>query len=142
MAKLKTAGTDELIAQLESIGEGFVEASTAVLQAEAKVYVQAWQDAISGGSHVRTGSMMETVEQTGVRSSGEGNVFTTIYPQGTDGKGVRNALKAYVTNYGRRNERHPHSADRFVEKAEKQADGPALSAGEAAFDAWLSSKGV
>lgn len=64
--------------------------------------------------HVRTGDMFGSIAPTEYREWFGGG-SQEVYPQGEDRKGVRNATKAYVINYGRgRRKKGSKMGDKFI----------------------------
>ena len=81
--------------------------------------------------HVRTGDMLEAIKPTPYREWFGGGA-TEVYPQGDDRKGVRNATKAYVINYGRgRRKRNGRMGDKFITNDEKATEEAVRQAMEA-----------
>lgn len=68
---------------------------------------------ITAASHVRTGSMLENVRPAQYHETMGGGEMS-VYPQGNDRKGVGNALKAFVINYGRGRRRTRRMGDKFI----------------------------
>lgn len=70
--------------------------------------------------------MLESIASTAPRTY-NGVRIVSVYPQGEDGRGVSNALKAYVAHYGKG--KKIKSGDKFVYKAEKSAEREAERVG-------------
>lgn len=103
-----------------------------IVEAGARKDVDEWRRNITDARHVRTGSMLENVrpaEYHEILGGGEQNV----YPQGEDRKGVGNALKAFVINYGR-GRRSRRMGDRFITRAEDKIEAAVQAAMEAESD--------
>lgn len=72
-----------------------------IVEAGAKVAVQLMADNIQKYHHVgKTGDMYRSVGGTEYKETFEGGSMN-VYPLGEDSRGVRNAVKAFVINYGR-----------------------------------------
>ena len=82
-------------------------------------------------NHIRNSDMLDAIGRNEYRETyGGGSV--DVYPQGIDRKGVRNADKMYITNYGRggvdkaraakRRRRGGEMGDKFITRDEKQAE--------------------
>ena len=111
MAKITMSGFGEVEAQLNKLlSRGMARQ---VVEAGARAAVEEMRRDITAAGHVRTSSMLENVgpgefheDLDGCRVNG--------YPQGNDGKGVPNALKAFVINYGRGRRRTARTGDKFI----------------------------
>ena len=92
-----------------------------IVEAGAKAAAEEMQRAIRDARHVRTGSMRDNVRAAEYKETLGGGQMS-VYPQGTDGRGVSNTLKAYVINYGR-GRRKPGSrmGDKFLTGREQEA---------------------
>ncbi len=83
--------------------------------------------------HHRTGQMAGSVGMTNYQEDLDGG-SVEVYPLNTDSKGVRNALKAYVTNYGRGGVKNPKKmGDKFITGNMRQARQAAQAAMRAEF---------
>lgn len=81
--------------------------------------------------HVRTGDMIGSIGSSEYREWYQGGA-TDVYPLENDRKGVRNATKAYVINYGRggTRKRNGKMGDKFItgdEKATEEAVAKAMA---------------
>ena len=72
-----------------------------IVEAGARKDVEEWRSNITAARHVRTGSMLKNVRPAEYHEFLGGGEMS-VYPQGNDGKGVGNAMKAFVINYGRK----------------------------------------
>lgn len=97
MAKMHISG----ILDFDGFGDLSGEEIDEAMRIGSEVFVDAWKRVIEEKGHVRTGAMRDSVAPTKIVHMGAG-AFTEIYPQGKDSKHVRNAMKAYVINYGKR----------------------------------------
>lgn len=140
---IKNSGLDKLkndIAKLADAVGG--ELPEKMLDAGAEAAVQEWKDGIVRSKHVDKGDMLESV---GVAPETKTGRKREIYPLGTDRKGVRNAEKAFVLNYGRgngttkRKKRRESNVkalkgDRFADKIQKAAEESTYKAMARVFD--------
>lgn len=115
MAQQRYKGIDAAIAQLEGLSRNTIQR---IVTAGAKALVEETKRDIQSRHHVVTGSMMDNVRPSPYHETLDG-AWQTVYPQGTDARGVSNAMKAFVTNYGRkgakRAARGPRkSGDKFI----------------------------
>jgi hypothetical protein len=111
-----------------------------IVEAGAKAAEKVMADATEEKGHIRTGEMMRSIGTNEYREFlGGGSV--DVYPQGDDSKGVRNALKAYVTNYGkgrrpntkwpRKHPRKNRTGDKFITGNEGKTEAAVTEAMQA-----------
>lgn len=134
MARFNVTGMEAVIKDMHRLGQQSGKVADEMLAAGAAVVVEAWRTSIQTHGHIDTGAMLRGVKPTKASSSG-GNRSITVYPQGSDKHGVRNATKAYIANFGRIRQR----ASGFVFDAERAAEGPAQDAMVAVWDRFIGS---
>jgi len=84
-----------------------------VVMAGAEACVEETRKDIEQYRHVVTGSMMASVAPGKYREDlGSGSV--EVYPHGEDSRGISNATKAFVINYGRGGRRTAKTGDKFI----------------------------
>lgn len=112
MAKITLSGFGEIEAQLDKLlDRGNVRR---VVEAGAREAVKQMRGNITTAGHVRTHSMVDSVAP-GQYHETLGGGSMSVYPQGDDGKGAGNALKAFVINYGRKKHRRTRRmGDKFI----------------------------
>lgn len=132
MAKFNVTGMEAVIKDMARMGQQAGQIGEKMLVAGAEAVVQAWQTSIQSHGHIDTGAMLRNVKPTQPKMAGD-TLSITVYPQGKDSHGVRNAEKAFIANYGRRHQK----ASGFVTKAEQAAEGPAQEAMVAVWDAFI-----
>ena len=136
MALFNGEGFDELVADLKQHGDLISTAAPDMLQAGAAVVADAWRDAIRAHGLIDTGDMIDSVAPANlVNTSSEKKI--TVYPQGRDRKGIRNAEKAFINHYGASRRKATH----FVDDAETKAEQPAVEAMAAVWLDKLESEG-
>ena len=136
MALFNGEGFDELVADLKQHGDLISTAAPDMLQAGAAVVADAWRDAIRAHGLIDTGDMIDSVAPANlVNTSSEKKI--TVYPQGRDRKGIRNAEKAFINHYGASRRKATH----FVDDAETKAEQPAVEAMAAVWFDKLESEG-
>ena len=80
--------------------------------------------------HVRTGQMLGSIG-CGPYKESLGGGSMSVYPQGRDARGTPNAVKMYVTNFGRGGVRRKRKmGDKFITKAEDATEKKVLDAME------------
>lgn len=102
MAQFKIDGLEDIEKRLLSHEKTAEAAVPAMLEAAAAVLIKAEQEEIERLKLVDTSAMKKSVKATKVRKTDSGG-FVEVYPQGKDRKGVSNATKAFVAQYGKSN---------------------------------------
>lgn len=110
MARFRWQGDGEAEKQIRKLGRPVIKR---IVEAGADAAVDRMKQRISM-MHRATGDMAEGVKKSNyIETVGGGS--QDVYPQGEDRKGVRNATKAYVINYGRGGTRHRGKmGDKFI----------------------------
>ena len=122
MATLRVNGFELIDGQLNRMGRPMirqiVEAGAAAAEKRMAEQTERSGHIPPGRSRRSTGEMLASIGRNEYRETlGGGSV--DVYPQETDHKGVRNATKAYVLNYGRG--KHL-KGDKFITGDEGQAE--------------------
>ena len=126
MAKMRVSGAE--LELRENLSRDMIRR---MVEAGGKVADDRMKAATRAHMHVRTGDMLEAIKPTPYREWFGGGA-TEVYPQGDDRKGVRNATKAYVINYGRgRRKRNGKMGDKFITNDEKATEEAVRQAMEA-----------
>ena len=126
MAKMRVSGAE--LELKENLSRDMIRR---MVEAGGKVADDRMKAATRAHMHVRTGDMLEVIKPTPYREWFGGGA-TEVYPQGDDRKGVRNATKAYVINYGRgRRKRNGKMGDKFITNDEKATEEAVRQAMEA-----------
>lgn len=99
MASIKFRGLKEIEIAYMSQAEGTAEKVERMLVSGAQINTQAQKKSIEQHNLIDTKSMMNSVRPTKVKKSAIGAVIY-VYPQGKDNKGVKNAAKAFIKEYG------------------------------------------
>lgn len=99
MARMTFDGFTELDAQLAKL----LDRSTRrrIVEAGARKDAEEMRSDIRQSRHVRTGSMLNNTRPAEYHEDLNSG-YMDVYPQGEDGKGRGNAMKAFVINYGRK----------------------------------------
>lgn len=123
MARFDADGLDDVIRQMAELGELSGPVADRMLLAGAEQVRLAWQRSAQEHDHRDTGDMIRSIGYPRAPRDIEGVRAIDIYPQGTDGKGVRNAEKAFVLHYGTSRMR----GSRWIDDADAYA-GPLVQA--------------
>ena len=130
MATFNVTGLEEIIRDLQRMGDESKEVAEKMLIAGADVVRWEWQKAIQAKGHIDTGAMLMSVKADKAPKERGGVMVVNVYPRGTDSTGTRNAEKAFIAHYGRTHQR----GSGFVDMANEAAVAPAWSAMEAVWD--------
>lgn len=131
MARIDTAGLDDLVRQMQRMGQDSGPVADEMLDAAAAIIRDQWRETAKEHGHVDTGAMIDSVDFP-VKGNARA-LYRDIYPQGTDAKGVRNAEKAFILHYGK----HNMPGDYWVDDAEMKAGPEAIKACQAIWDRFL-----
>ena len=111
MAKMvEYGGFDNVDATLGKLSR---ETIRRCVMAGAEACVDETRKNIEGYRHVVTGSMMQGVAP-GKYHEDLGSGWVDVYPQGDDGRGISNAKKAFVINYGYGGHKTAKTGDKFI----------------------------
>lgn len=134
MARFDTSGLDDVIREMEQLGELYGETADEMLMAGAEEVKKAWKESAERHKHRDTGDMIESIGYLRQPKRVGDIRAIDIYPQGTDQKGIRNAEKAFILNYGTRT----RTASNWVFYADAMCAEPVAKAMEAIWDKKLS----
>ena len=134
MAKLEYSAVDDVLESMNALAEGVRRnVIREVVMAGAEKYGELLKQEIQARHHVVTGSMENNV-RPGKYYETIGGGFTYVYPQGGDSRGIDNAKKAFIINYGRGGKRTAKTGDRFITDLQKRAEDPVQAVMAAKFD--------
>ena len=134
------SGIDDIVNELTELGEGIDDIADDMLMAGAEEVKKSWQFSAAAHGLKHTGDMIDSIGYA-KKPKKVGDVRQIdIYPQGKDGKGVRNAEKAFILHYGSSSIKSTH----WVDDADEMCEGEfsVQTAMEAAFDKGLQEKGM
>lgn len=120
MAKLEITGFGEIDTQLSRLLDR--SNRKRILEAGANATVEAMQTYTMVDRHIRTGSMLHSIDHGRYWENVEGSEIS-VFPVGYDEKGVPNALKAYVINYGRIDHARHQQEDKNYKRSRKHIAG-------------------
>ncbi len=135
MATLRVNGFELIDQQFNRMGRPMIRK---IVEAGAKAAEKRMAENTEKQKHVRTGDMLKSIGENEYREFlGGGSV--DVYPQGEDRKGVRNATKAYVINYGKgrritKRKQANRTGDKFITGDESQAEKLVTEAMQAESD--------
>lgn len=135
MARFDTTGLDDLISQMQKMGEAVGPVADEMLDTAAGIIRDQWKSTAKAHGYEDTGAMIRSVDFT-VKGSAQA-LYRDVYPQGKDSKGVSNAEKAFILHYGKKN--MPGSY--WVDEAETKAGPDAIEACQEIWDRFLASQG-
>ena len=135
MAKMDTSGLDELIREMQRLGQDEGPVVDEMLDTAAGIIREQWRETAKRHGHVDTGAMVDSVDFP-VKGNARA-LYRDIYPQGVDAKGVRNAEKAFILHYGK----HNLPGTYWVDEAEDKAGPEAIEACQEIWDRFLAREG-
>ena len=135
MAKMIIDGNDFAVEKLGKMTRGMIRDITMAGAGAAETRMK---ESTEKARHVRNSDMLNSIADNGYREFYQGGA-TDVYPHGDDRKGVRNATKAYVINYGRGGTRKRPSkmGDHFITGDEKGTEEAVRQAMQAESDRQL-----
>ena len=101
----------ELEVQMDKLGGR--ESMRRIVEAGSKAAVRIMQERTSEKHHIQTGQMQQAFAP-GLYHEDIDRCWQDVYPQGTDARGVDNAKKAFVINFGRGGKRTAKTGDKFI----------------------------
>lgn len=126
-------GFDELLDEMKRLGELSGETADKMLMAAAEEVKQAWVQSAGRNHHRDTGDMIASIGYGRTPKEISGVRTIDIYPQGKDSKGIRNAEKAFILNYGTKK----RPASHWVDDADKASGEPVMLAMSEIWDEHL-----
>ncbi len=101
MAKFEMGdGLDDILTKMAKLEGGQMrEMIRRIVNAGAEAAAREMRGNIESAGHIRTGAMERETRPAEFREEVRGG-YMNVYPQGKDSRGVSNAMKAYVINYG------------------------------------------
>lgn len=110
MAKMEYSGFDAVDGQIATLERDTIKR---LVYAGAEALVKGMQDTTGQYHHVVTGSMRANVKP-GKLHEDLNSAWIEVYPQGEDSRGVSNAKKAFVINYGYGGRKTAKTGDKFI----------------------------
>lgn len=133
MARFDTSGIDDLIKEIDRLGDAGKEVGDEMLLAGAEEVKLSWQISAGMHGHKDTGDMVGSIGFPLKPKDVGGIRYIDIYPQGKDRKGVRNAEKAFILHYGSSSIPSSH----WVDDADEEAGPRVQDAMEKVYDKFL-----
>lgn len=135
MARFNTSGLDQLISDMQRMGQETGPVAEAMVQAAAAEIRDAWRESAEAHGHRDTGAMIDSIGFPRTPQRAGDILFQDVYPQGKDGKGVRNAEKAFILHYGTSRKKGSY----WVDDADKNAGPKVQERLEQIWGEWLDS---
>ena len=114
--KLVVGDIEGLEAQLDRLGGR--EGARRIVDAGCMAAIDELKRKTAAKGHIVTGSMQESFAK-GIYHESIDRCWQDVYPQGTDPRGVDNAKKAFIINFGRGNKRTKKTGDKFITGKDK-----------------------
>lgn len=118
MARFETSGLDNMISEMQRLGQDMGEVAKRMVDAAVEEIKDAWKDSAEKHGHRDTGAMIDSVGYPNPVYKVGDALARDVYPQGKDGRGTRNAEKAFILNYGTSKIKPSHWVDEADENAE------------------------
>lgn len=100
MARFDASGLDAVIEEMKMLGELTGATADKMLMAGAEAVKQEWAAEASRRQFRDTGAMISSIGYPKKPKTVKQIRVIDIYPQGKDGRGVRNAEKAFILHWG------------------------------------------
>jgi len=100
MADFNVTGLDDVIKEMMYHQQAAEVAIPEMLNAGAEILINAQKDEIKSRKLVDTGDMLNSIKGDKIKKDKDGNSYIDVYPKGKDRKGVRNAEKGFIAEYG------------------------------------------
>lgn len=137
MARFDTSGIDEIIQAMTRMGQNVGPVAEQMVLAAADEIKTAWKDTARDRGLHDTGAMIDSIGYGGTTPERLGDIYyKDVYPQGKDGKGVRNAEKAFILHYGK----STYPATYWVDEADERSAAPVQARLEEIWDRFLESQ--
>lgn len=135
MARFTVNGVELVERQLNGLGRPMIRK---IVEAGAGAAEKRMAENVRLRQHMRNNDMLESIGNNGIREFLNA-ASTDVYPQGDDRKGVRNAMKAYVINYGKgknptKRKKANKTGDKFITGDEEKAEALVYEAMQAESD--------
>lgn len=137
MATFNCNGIDDLMlsmAEIAAVPEGIQDE---MLNAQANIVERAQKSKGSAYGVHRTGVTLGSIKRTKIKSGKDGRGLS-VYPQGKNADGNRNAEVAFINEFGKRGQ----TARPFIKDANESSAAQTTEAARKVYDAWLSSKNL
>lgn len=137
MARFDTSGLDDLISQMQQMGQDSGPVADQMVTAAVEIIRDTWKQIAEKHGLVDTGAMIESIGFDKSNTKAGDIIYNDVYPQGKDGKGVRNAEKAFILHYGK----HGYPPTYWVDEADDASAAPVQAKLEEIWDGFLNGKG-
>ena len=123
MARFDAPGLDKLVKEMEQMAQDGGAVAESMVNAAVAVIRDEWRTSAENHGLRDTGAMIDSIGFPAPVQNVGGILYRDVYPEGVDGKGVRNAEKAFILNYGK----HGKEPTYWVDEADAAA-GPKVQA--------------
>ena len=131
MARMTVSGFELQEQRLNRLGRPMIRK---IVEAGAGAADRVMRESTTERHHIRNSDMLDSIGMNEYREFMNGG-SVDVYPQGDDRKGVRNATKAYVINYGRGGtKKRGKMGDKFITGNESKTEQAVLEAMQAESD--------
>lgn len=131
MARMRVDGIELQEQRLNRLGRPMIRK---IVEAGAGAADRVMRESTTERHHIRNSDMLDSIGMNEYREFMNGG-SVDVYLQGDDRKGVRNATKAYVINYGRGGtKKRGKMGDKFITGNESKTEQAVLEAMQAESD--------
>lgn len=131
MARMRVDGIELQEQRLNRLGRPMIRK---IVEAGAGAADRVMRESTTERHHIRNSDMLDSIGMNEYREFLHGG-SEDVYPHGDDRKGVRNATKAYVINYGRGGtKKRGKMGDKFITGNESKTEQAVLEAMQAESD--------
>ena len=123
MPELKYDGIKDVIKEMVAMGERTGEGAHRMLHVAAERMKSEWLETIDRYDFIKSREMRDKVGYPRKPKEVEDVLSIDVYPQGKDSKtGVRNAEKAFILHYGRKNMVATHFVDHIISSSSEEIE--------------------
>ena len=137
MARFFTTGIDDIISQMQRMGQDVGPVAEEMCMAAVEEIRDAWKKSAEEHDLRDTGAMIESIGFGPAPIRAGAILYNDVYPMGKDSKGVRNAEKAFILHYGKSN----YPGTYWVDDADIMSTGPVQRRIEEIWNRFLESGG-
>ena len=137
MARFDTSGIQDIISQMERMGQDVGPVAEEMCVAACEEIRDAWKASAEMHGLRDTGDMIDSIGFGTAPIRAGAVLMNDVYPMGKDRKGVRNAEKAFILHYGTTRKK----ATYWVDDADRMSAEPVQNRIEEIWNRFLSEGG-
>lgn len=137
MARFDTSGIQEIISEMQKMGQDVGPVAEEMCMAAVEEIRNAWRQSAEEHGLRDTGALIDSIGFGPSPVRAGGILYNDVYPMGTDSKGTRNAEKAFILHYGKSTFPGTH----WIDDADEKSAAPVQARIEEIWDRFLSESG-